>query len=169
METYFVNWYGPFTHDEVNRLYDKNNLYEGFSGNGLYAWTGKVKRQRNNACLKYIGITSVTFWERFAAKDHKHWNINRDKYVWLGKVQNKKSTKVDLEAAEYLLISYCAPILNDQKTDTLPPFSCTVISKFFKKDKTAYQRVPSIIRPIPDVVIWNHESEKLSDGTLRTY
>ena len=168
MKTFHVNWYGAFTPEEADGLLNPNSRKEGLSGNGLYAWTGKIERQRKDACLLYIGITTESYSGRFGKK-HKHRDINRDKYVWLGKIQHQKSTKSDLEAAEYLLVSYCRPKLNEQKLN-LPQFPCTVISKFLKKDETEYQRVPLIIREIPEVIIWNSETGKIRTFSMsKTY
>jgi hypothetical protein len=164
MKTIHINWYGRFTLDEIKNNHDKVNPKEGLSGNGLYAWTGKRKNQRSPVCLQYIGITTEAFWARFGTKphpkEHKHVQIkDEDKYVWLGKIQNQDFTKDDLNEAEYILISYCQPPLNDKKLQ-LPRFSCTVISRFFHKDgETSRKKTPAIISKISEVVIWNYEAD----------
>ena len=62
MKTIHINWYGPFTLEDVNtELFNAEAPKDGLSGNGLYAWTGKTKGQRKDACLQYIGITTEAY------------------------------------------------------------------------------------------------------------
>jgi hypothetical protein len=61
MRTFILNWYGPYTNDEV--------VADRESGNGLYLFTGKVKYQRSSEIL-YCGITEDTFRNRLL-KHHK--------------------------------------------------------------------------------------------------
>lgn len=161
MQTIFVNWYGPFTLAEVYEAHkvsyeSEKNDKGSLTQYGLYAFTGKRERQRQDACLQYIGITTEAYKWRFSHPNHAHYIINRDKQAWLGKINNLKYEEY-IKFAEHVLISLCAPPLNRIQLN-LPDFECTVISKFFKKNMDPYKIVRSIIRVIPEVVIWDtHE------------
>ena len=171
MKTIHINWYGPFTLEEIDKNFEnekeinrrkKDSLYR----NGFYVWTGKTQGQHSEH-IQYIGITERAFVDRFWATEHKNWYIaKKDKKVWIGKITNAKTTREDFEDAEYILVSYCKrnnqARLNEKKTN-LPQFSCTVISSFFKKDESRYEKVPSIIRAISEVVIWDAETGEIRD------
>ena len=161
MKTIYVNWYGPFTKEDIDAAYDSlNKSKKSLLRYGLYAWTGKIKNQRGEQCLQYIGITSWSYKGRFGDKTHKHWSITKDKRVWLGKIDCNKREYIDeMNEAEHILVSCCQSPLNDTKYNP-PAFDCAVISRFFKKDMTPYIRIGSIIREIPEVVIWDSTSEE---------
>ena len=168
MKTLYVNWYGPFTHDEIIKAHGRNEevvegqigpTREDLKGNGLYAFTGKKKGQRSDACLQYIGITERSFKARFA-EPHNHWDINREEKIWLGKVINQEGVREPLENVESILVAFCQPPLNSKKL-YLPNFECAVISDFFKKNMEPYKAVGSIIREIPEIVIWDCAAKKI--------
>lgn len=176
MQTIHINWYGPYTYSREDGIetYDHISPFDGLSGVGLYAWTGQKKRQRNPACLQYIGITIEAYKWRFE-KEHPHNEITRDKYVWLGKIQhheftgdNRQEATPILEAVEHILVSYCQPPLNEKKLNR-PQFSCTVISRFCKKDIEPYKRIPSIISVIPELVIWDGKEIRDNRTRIRGY
>jgi len=173
MKTFYINWYGPFTHQNIVDAFlqvapIERDVKEGLRGYGLYAWTGIQKNVNGPACLQYIGVTEDAYKWRFQAKGHPQKKLTNTKQVWLGKVQSEWATRGDLEDAEHVLIAKCLPELNTEKR-TLPNFACAVISKFFEKDMSRPCRpVPSIIRTIPDVVIWDLKKVRYQEK-LKSY
>jgi len=177
MKTIHVNWYGPFTLDEVDEAAEQVSKEErrdksSLHGYGLYAWTGRKIGQHTavGAGLHYIGITEDRYTNRFSDENHKYRKLVRsEKKIWLGKIQGQEVvTRSDLEAAESIFVSYLHPSLNATKLN-LPKFSCTVISKFCKKDMEPYQRIPSIISIIPELVIWDGKNIRDNRTRIREY
>lgn len=163
MKTIYLNWYGPFTYDDIsNGRHCAERYTKCLEGNGLYAITGKEK-YKHNASLQYIGITTQAYVKRFY-NHHKLDKINRDVKIWLGNLSSlRTTTKRHLEDVEYILVYFNdASYLNERKITQAPNFDYAVISKFFKKDGISpYKNVPAIVRDIPEVLIWNHGVKEL--------
>jgi hypothetical protein len=52
--TVIVNWYGPYTYEEIEEKRDWKN--------GLYLATGKLKYKQRSATIQYCGITEGSFY-----------------------------------------------------------------------------------------------------------
>ncbi|SHN51990.1 hypothetical protein [Desulfovibrio litoralis] len=163
METIYINWHGPFTRDDINcENHCKDDDCLCLSGNGLYALFGMQKYERK-AKLQYIGLTQRRYIDRFNEKQdtenqHRINDISRNLMIWLGKVETPKRTvkREILEAAEYALIYFSEPQMNEKKTIYAPKFDCTVISRFFHKNSDKLRkRIPKLLNDIPDVISWN--------------
>jgi G:T-mismatch repair DNA endonuclease (very short patch repair protein) len=148
MRTFIINWYGPYTLDEVT--------YEAESGDGIYLITGKLKYQRNPDIL-YCGITEGTFYNRFKYH-HKKDLVFREQRFWLGKIKYPVNfNRNDLETAEKIIIYVWEPRLNERKKVS-PPTQTTLLSFWFKKDHTPRTNQLEIYRDLYDVISWNGEN-----------
>jgi hypothetical protein len=149
MRTFIINWYGPYTFDEV--VEDRD------TGNGLYLFTGRIKHQRRNAEILYCGITEDTFRNRLL-KHHKKDQVYKEQFFWLGDVQYPVDfDRSDLETAEKIIIYFWDPVLNDKKKVS-PPTKTTLLNFWFKKDLTPRINQLEIYRNLPDVISWDEEN-----------
>lgn len=143
---------------------------EKLLGNGLYAVTGKLKGQRY-ARLQYIGITENDYTKRWG-KNHIVHDVTREQNLWLGTIAYGKKDRVALELAESMLIFFNdeADLLNEKKKAAPPKTACTLISMFYKKTTDVmYVRLPSVVRLLPEVLIWHHEPSVLRHAARLDY
>jgi hypothetical protein len=158
MQTIYINWYGPFSEEEIlenSHCTDNAKLMS----NGLYALVGKLKKKRD-CKLQYIGITTRKFRSRFRDRGHIIHDITRELAIWIGKTAyTRKTQRSLLEAAEYMLIHFSdsEELQNKRKTQNPPNGSYTVLSQFLTKtgDKH-YMRLHQTVRAIPGVLIWEN-------------
>lgn len=145
MQTFIINWFGPYTFDEVT--------IDSELGNGIYLITGKQKYQRNTDIL-YCGITEGTFYNRFK-RHHKKEYVYRDENFWLGNFAYPlEVSRNTLETAEKIIIYFWGPVLNDRKKVT-PPKPTTLLNFWFKRNHTPRINQLEIYRDLPDVISWD--------------
>ncbi len=141
-----INWYGPYTEDDVEYL-------DG--GNGLYMFTGKRKHQREDSEIQYFGITKNSYKGRFK-RHHKLQEINRDLKIWLGEISYPtEHIREHLETAESIMVYFWQPKLNEKKKLMPPPVSTTVISHWFNANRNIRLNQKSIYKYLPDVICWD--------------
>lgn len=142
-----VNWYGPYTYEEI----ENNNNLE----NGLYLATGKLKYERN-ATIQYCGITKGSFRQRFR-NHHKVHEINKEQKFWIGLIKYPDNPpRYCLEMAESMIIYFWQPKLNEKKKMSIPT-PITLINKWFKKDHTPRRRQHTMCKNLADVLSWDGE------------
>lgn len=163
LQTIFIHWHGPFLMEEIKcGSCSSGEFAKKLLGNGLYAVTGKLKGQ-HNARLQYIGITEKGYTTRWDAKHIVH-DVTREQKLWLGNVAYRKSTREILELAETMLVFFNdeVDLLNQKKRVNPPDEDCTLISMFFKKTTDEmYLKLPSIVRMLPEVLIWHEDTKVL--------
>jgi len=153
METYVVNWSGPYDLDSIDNLSDKSVIY---------LITGYQEAKKTIST--YIGITERFVGSRFYDKGHKHNFINRDLKIWLGNVKNKTPDRGDLELLESLLVYFWQCDLNDKKK-VYPPTATAVINRWYNKNGKLRRRIVHEAQVLDDVIYWDgnvwHVSKKM--------
>ena len=145
MVTFILNWYGPYTLDDLEN--------EKKSGNGLYLITGKQAYERQSA-IQYCGITEGSFYNRIK-NHHKKEYVKKEMSFWLGIfTYPKKITRNELELAEKIIIYFWQPSLNEKKKISIPK-PTTIINQWFKKDETPRYNQCDIYRDLSDVISWD--------------
>ena len=171
MKTYYVNWHGPYTYEDIcDSVHCNAEKPKDLSQNGLYVFIGK-RKYAHSRLLQYVGITEGSFQDRFY-QHHKRKEINRELSIWLGKIiAPKRHDRGGLESVEHMLAYFTQPSLNEKKTCTPPTISCAVISRFyFAKSNTLRKRIPLLLQDIPDVMLWDHDHERFHySGRLNDY
>lgn len=171
MRTIFIHWRGPFLLDEVKNGECKTGEFsKNLFGNGLYAVTGKTKGQ-HNLRLQYIGITEQNYAARWNTCHIIH-QVSREQKLWLGSIAYKRTTRSALDLAESMLIFFNdeVDLLNQMKRASPPKEDCTLISMFFKKTTDEmYLKLPSIVRMLPEILIWHKDSNVLRHKSRLDY
>ncbi|OCH43724.1 hypothetical protein [Aliivibrio fischeri] len=143
--TIIVEWYGPYTYDDI---YDNPEW-----NNGLYLATGKRKHERE-ASIQYCGITEGSFINRFK-NHHKIPEITREQEFWLGEVAYPSEvSRHYLEMAESMIVYFWQPTLNDRKKLSIPR-PITLINKWYKKDCSPRYRQHTLCKDLADVLSWD--------------
>jgi hypothetical protein len=145
METYVINWKGPYDIESIETLSDKSVIY---------LITGYKKSKRTIST--YIGITERFVGARFYDRGHKHNLITREKKIWLGEVKNKKPDRQDLELLESLLVYFWQCDLNNKKK-VYPPQPTAVINRWYNKNSTLRSRIVHEAQKLDDVIYWDGE------------
>lgn len=151
LETIVLQWKGPYTIEQVNRLDD---------GNGVYLLTGYKKHSRsllNFTKVLYCGITGRRFALRVNEKHHQVPNLKPASLrVWLGcPIFPTGYDRSHLELLETCLISFWQPELNQKKRAYYPARPICLVVKWCKPDGTPYKRLPGDIAELKDVLWWD--------------
>ena len=164
MKTCYVNWYGPYSLEEIYAGEPEQEL--GVSGNGLYMFTGRRRCQRGNPTLQYIGITKQSYAVRFKAHHRLH-EIPNECSIWLGQLDHldkasSESVGKAIELVESMLIYFCdQTLLNERKIANPPKESCSVFSRYFNRQGERRLRQRRLFQPLPDVMVWERENNVL--------
>ena len=145
--TIIVSWRGPLLYSEIEDNPDW--------GNCLYLATGKLKHGREST-IQYCGITEGSLIKRLK-NHHKVPKINREQEFWIGTVNYpNEPTRDNLEMAEYIIVYFWQPELNERKKLSIrKPVS--LINKWFKKDNSPRRRQHPICKDLSDVISWDGE------------
>lgn len=160
MKAIVINWFGPFE-DELGWGVTINE------GGGLYFLCGKLKGQKQDACIQYLGITERDFSKRIA--EHRRSGrigseINRESEIWVGKIVSPVSYgRSELELAEHMIAYWMRFELNQKKTKSIPAENVAVLSKWYKRDGSPRQRQHSMTSYVPDVMVWDGETWRYSN------
>jgi hypothetical protein len=147
MKTIILNWFGPYTFEEV--LSDKE------SGNGLYLATGKRAYERVSK-IQYCGITERGFAKRLKTH-HKVNQITNDREFWLGKIEYPQNHNREiLEVAEKIIVWTWQLPLNEKKKDT-PSKPTTIIHFWFNREGLPRKNQLKIYKDFKDVLSWDGE------------
>lgn len=143
--TIIVQWYGPYSYDEV--------LDNPDWANGLYLATGKLPYERE-ATIQYCGITEGSYSVRFKSH-HKIHEIKREQEFWLGEVSYPdEASRYFLEMAESIIVYFWQPTLNERKKLSIPkPIS--LINQWYKKNGDIRYRQHSLCKDLDDVLSWD--------------
>lgn len=145
--TIIVNWRGPFSYDEIEANSDW--------GNGLYLASGKLKYERD-ANIQYCGITEGSYIKRFRNHQKVHEIVKQQKF-WIGSISYPNETSRHyLEMAEWMIIYFWKPELNERKKMLLPN-SISLINKWFKKDNSPRLIQHTMCKNLSDVISWDGE------------
>ncbi|WP_457630818.1 hypothetical protein [Oceanithermus sp.] len=156
MKVLMLNWYGPYTDDE---LYDLGNW-----GKGLYLITGKQRKQRYSR-IQYCGYTTQSYVSRLS-RHHKAPQVTRDRRYWLSEAAFPKRVTAELlRRAERMVIYFWEPSLNERGIYT-PPEPTTLISRWFRKDGTPRYRQMSIYKNLSDVISWDGSHWRVGNLTV---
>jgi hypothetical protein len=81
--------------------------------------------------------------------------INREQAFWIGEVKYPNDvSRYYLERAEDIIIYFWQPTLNERKKITISK-PITLISKWFKQDRTPRLRQHSMCKELDDVLSWD--------------
>ncbi len=153
---YVIEWYGPFTEEELNSKYSKNELKDF----RFYLLSGCKKRQRTST-WQYCGITERLVTKRFKDKGHKISTILREQNIWLGKFSNKayNRSRYNIELVEHLIISAFIIDQNDKKTKSYPKEPIGLINFWCTKNgKKRVRKLYQIQKDMSDVVIYDGDN-----------
>jgi len=147
MKTIILNWYGPYSDENIN---DEKEF-----GSGIYIITGKQKYERE-AVIQYCGITERTFKQRLS-EHHKKESILKDRKYWLAEIiYPKKTNRSLLELAEKIIIYFWQPALNEKKIISQPD-PTTIINQWFNLSDEARVNQLKIYKDLSDVISWDGE------------
>lgn len=139
-----IDWYGPFSLQDAIKDVSQN------SWKGIYLAIGKTKYMRGRSPIQYVGIGNLR--SRLKEDHHKLKLIVRDRKIWLGDIVSlripgpkKKKTDILFDLAEWLLVYFLEPPLNDRKRRRPPHREVTLINRWWKSDDSPRKR-----RPHPD-------------------
>lgn len=158
MNSFVIEWSGPYDDDEISDINESN---------GLYLITGFQKFKRNHV-IQYCGITERNFRKRFNDLDHKKELVTRERKYWLGNIRsNTTIVRKDLELVESLIVFFWQPELNVHKKRT-PPSPTVIINRWYNKEKNLRRKIMYEAQRLHDVIFWDGESLHLSDS-LKVY
>ena len=162
MRTYLVDWYGPFSDEEVaTRSLRKVLDWPELAENGLYIIIGKQKYQKK-CRVQYVGISKNTFSQRFA-NHHVKSIVEREVSIWIGKIDAQdEALRSELELVEHVLLHFSGDTqLNNRKINSKPSRSCLVVSRFWDKEGTSLDMPDQCFEAIPAVLVWDKDAETL--------
>ena len=142
-----IDWYGPYDFADAMRI-----AREEFD-DGLYLCIGRQAYERGRPKIQYVGIAQKSMQTRVNNNHHKLSEVTKDRKIWLGEVgslgspgRRDKKTSPALDFAEWALVYFLKPLLNDKKTKSGPKRPVTVLNRWWRKDF----KTPWIKRPHPD-------------------
>jgi hypothetical protein len=154
MKLYIVNWFGPYT-DE--------NIKSCDISLGLYLITGKQKHERSKS-IQYCGIAKLAVHKRISNGHHKKELITRERQYWIGQVvSTNKLTRADLEIIEDLIIYFWQPKLNEKKKFKFPS-PTVVLNRWFNTDKVLRHKIKYEGQKLNDVIYWDGKHWHLSNS-----
>jgi hypothetical protein len=158
MLTFILNWYGPYTSQDLEN--DKE------FGNGVYLITGKQSYERKSV-IQYCGITKGTFYNRIK-NHHKKEYVKKEMNFWLSNfTYPTEITRKELELAETIIVFFWQPSLNEKKKFSIPN-STTIVNLWFKIDGTPRHNQLKIFRDLSDVISWDGECWRTGNLRVRT-
>jgi hypothetical protein len=147
-----IDWYGPYSYKHALAV-----CKEDYAG-GLYLCIGKLKGQRGKPRLQYIGIAGSDIGSRLRHPSHKVHSVTIEQEFWLGEVNSLgipgkklKKTNPSLDFAEWALVYFLNPGLNEKKIISPPNRPVTVLNRWWRPD----YETPWIQRPhadLPDLI-----------------
>lgn len=159
MKTVILNWYGPYTDDDLKQ--------EKELGNGLYLITGKRMYQHGDSEIQYCGITEGKFCSRLSDTHHRKNEVTRNRNFWLSEVKYPLEVNRELlEFAEKIIVYFWQPELNDRKKISVPK-ETTVINRWFTKDREPRINQKEIYKNLDDVLSWDGKNWRT--GNLKVY
>lgn len=130
-----LDWYGPYSYAEA-LIAAKSEFYDG-----MYLCIGKVKGQHGKKTIQYVGIAGTELKTRVSDNHHKLRLVTRERELWFGEIgslgvpgQNAKKTNASLDFAEWALVYFLQPRLNNKKTKSPPKRPVTVLNRWWRKD-----------------------------------
>ena len=137
-----VDWYGPY---KSYRAFQREAGDWPRGTRTLYMALGRYNTYR------YIGLTRSPNL-RFVNHNHKKMEHRRNKTFYIGEITTQgivgrrggRKRAPDLRYAEWALIRFLQPELNDQQRDTDPDDCVSIYSRFF--DRKDYE---TPINPLP--------------------
>lgn len=165
MKTLYVNWYGPYTREEIMRYQQCNDVVnEDLHREGLYLILGKPMYAQ--ILRYYIGKTETEFAQRYL-NHQKLDELYRERRIYLGKIVDpRQDQKENIDLAEWMYIYFsenetfrCA---NEKKTVNPPRDDCSIITLFYKRNGQEYERVKRNRRIIlPEFMRWDAQESTL--------
>lgn len=149
---YVVEWWGPYTDEQLEEIEDRAD-----SGS-LYIISGLRKYQRGNPKIQYIGISERGAIVRFHDKGHPGKNVVRERRYWLAHLSNlqQEATRANLELVEHALIYTCKTEINKKKKGRVPKTPVVVINRWFTKNGNYREkRTTPVQLVVPDVILYD--------------
>lgn len=145
MRAYVINWYGPYSYENLNQNKHKNVLY-------LIA--GKLKR--DGLIYTYCGITNGTAFKRINNLSHKSWSLKSNVEYWVGVVERKnKPSRSLLETLENVIINFWKPELNERKVWLRPKNRIVIINQWLNTSGEIRINKNHIIQDLNDFIFYN--------------
>ena len=152
-KAFVVEWQGPFTEEELDRIEDKSK-----SG-CLYIISGLRRYQHGDPQIQYIGITKRGAVVRFHDKNHPSEQVLRNRQYWLGHLSNvnQEATKANRELIESALIFTCQTELNKKKKCSPPKKPVVVVNRWITADGEFFReyRITPVQKAVPDVILYD--------------
>lgn len=150
-----VRWTGPYTFDEARKR----------KGSGLYVCWGRNRLGKTPSALKllYCGISEDKrgIGQRIYAHKGEDYDHKSNDW-WVGRVAlPSRSTRAELEAAEWMVVRFTGTEHNEKKALTEPPHHCYLVSEWFTKDGGARANQKGASRAIHDVIGWDPSEDHL--------
>ena len=152
-KAFVVEWQGPFSEEELDRIEDKSK-----SG-CLYIISGLRRYQHGEPKIQYIGITKRGAVVRFQDKNHPSEQVLRNRQYWLGHLSNvnQEAAKANRELIESALIYTCQTELNKKKKSSPPKKPVVVVNRWITADGEFFRekRITPVQKAVPDVILYD--------------
>ena len=167
IDTFLIEWYGPFTSKESLKVWEDNNRPKVFN---LYAFQAKQKNRKDKY---YCGMTyEQTVGNRLKNHDHHIHDYEDGKTelkIWIGTIANVKANEDNVRVCENIITSVLAKISVGEKnlenrTNKKPPVNDVYIINVWWKtngEELKKRLSGSIPAVIPEVMEYYNETKTL--------
>lgn len=144
-----IDWCGPY---DLPKAQEESKDFSS----GLYFCTGS-QRQNEEESIQYVGISNNL--SRRVKNGHEALEkVKFNRRIWLGGISSlglpgkkRKKTNSTLDLAEWALIYFLDPVLNNRKK-TLPDKDVTIINRWWKPPDYETQYVKHPHKGWPDII-----------------
>ena len=159
MRAYVINWYGPYSYENLRQNKHKNVLY-------LIAGRKKM----NGLIYSYCGITTTTVFRRINFDpNHKSWKLKSDKEFWIGVIDRSiKPSKSLLETLEHVIINFWKPELNKNKKIKLPKNRIVIINQWLNPKGDIRFNKKYFTQKLEDLIFFNGNEWIVSNKIYQT-
>lgn len=150
-----VGWSGPYTFKQATSL----------DAPGIYLCWGRNRfgKTPSSPKLLYCGISEDArgVGARIKAHEGKDYD-HASNHWWVGRVRlPARSTRRELEAAEWMVVRFTGTEHNQKKTLSEPKTHCYLVSEWYRRSDKARYHHRGVAAAVPDVLGWDPDARHL--------